>query len=79
MDHDELVHVELAPRDDQGAERVVGRSAAGVSDEVGVADRDAKRVLGAAGDVHAGHDREHDSRRRCGALGRALHIPEGFG
>lgn len=47
MDHDELVHVELAPRDDQGAERVVGGSAAGVADEVGVADRDAERVLGA--------------------------------
>jgi hypothetical protein len=47
MGHDELVHVELAPRDDQGAERVVGSSAAGVADEVGVADRDAERVLGA--------------------------------
>ena len=62
-DDDDLVGAEELLADDERADRVVGREAAGVADDVGVAGPQAERLLDVEPGVHAGDDREPGQRR----------------
>ena len=58
LDDDDLLGAEEVLADDQRADRVVGREAAGVADDVGVAAAQAEDVLDRQPRVHAGEDGE---------------------
>jgi hypothetical protein len=64
LDDDDLLGAEQVLTDDQGADRVVGREAAGVADDVGVARPEPERVLDREPGVHAGQDGELPARRQ---------------
>ena len=63
LDDDDLLGAEETLADDQRADRVVGREAAGVADDVGLARPEAEDVLDGQPRVHAGEDGELAGRR----------------